>query len=639
MFQFTGTDTAALRPALQAGTLTVRLAGKLRMSVRTDDPAIVDTPSTFTSRGVRGPAVKPDVAAPGDTIASALTGSGNGTLVISGTSMASPHVAGIGALVRQAHPDWTVEEVKAAVMTTAGADVFSQDGQQGPIHAPNRVGAGRVDAKAALDNQVLAMVQDDPGQVSANFGVVEVSGPTTLTKTIRVLNKGPTAADYSASYEPITTIPGVSFRLSTGRVGVDPGDTERFTVTMRIDDPAALRKTADPTIEKVQLDVARQFLADASGRIVLTPQPGSSLGAGAPQVPGAGAPQVPGAGAPQIPVPLRVPVYAAPKPVAEITAADQVRFSEGDTRAVLDLSGRGVDQGSGDEAYRSVLSVLQLGTESPRLPECDGGRTVDCTPNETAKGGDLRHVGAASTAPLVRIQGRPQDAVLAFGLTTWGDWYNIGSNTIPFVDMDTTGDGVPDFETYVTKPAGSDVLVAVTTDLGAEGFPIVDAQPVNGQFGDVDSNVFDTNVIVLPVTLAALGIDPAAASAPITYTTGVSGFYTGPGETDGVIDATGPVLFDALTPGLWAQGGGDPALVYLARPGTALVVNRDGEAATEQRAEDLLVIHHHNASGDRAQVVDVRAPLQLPLTQLPVPPVPVLPAPAPPVRSSRRPAG
>ncbi|MDQ3989331.1 MAG: S8 family serine peptidase, partial [Actinomycetota bacterium] len=209
MFQFTGTDTAALRPALQAGTLTVRLAGVLRISVRTYDPAIVDTPSTFTSRGVRGPVVKPDVAAPGDTIASALTGSGNGTLVISGTSMASPHVAGIGALVHQTHPDWTVEEVKAAVMTTVGADVFSQDGQQGPIHAPNRVGAGRVDAKAALDNQVLAMVQDDPGQVSVNFGVVEVAGPTTLTKTIKVLNKGPTPARYSAAYEPITTIPGV----------------------------------------------------------------------------------------------------------------------------------------------------------------------------------------------------------------------------------------------------------------------------------------------------------------------------------------------------------------------------------------------------------------------------------------------
>ena len=605
MFQFTGTDTATLRPALQAGTLTVRLAGELRRSVRTYDPAIVDTPSTFTSRGVRGPAVKPDVAAPGDTIASALIGSGNGTLVISGTSMASPHVAGIAALVRQAHPDWSVEEVKAAVMTTAGADVFDQDGQQGPIHAPNRVGAGRVDAQAALDNQVLAMVQDDPGQVSANFGVVEASGPTTLTKTIKVLNKGGAPARYSATYQPITTIPGVSYQLSTGQVDVDPGDTERFTVTMRIDDPAALRKTADPTIEKVQLDVARQFLADASGRIVLTPQPGDS----------------------GVTVPLRIPVYAAPKPVADITAADQVRFTEGDTRAALNLGGRGVDQGSGDEAYRSVVSVLQLGTESPRLPECGGERVVDCTPNETAEGGDLRYVGAASTAPLTRLQGRPQDAVLAFGVAMWSDWYNIGSNTIPFVDMDTTGDGAPDFETYVTKPAGSDVLLAVTTDLGAEGFPIVDAQPVNGQFGDVDTNLFDTNVLVLPVTLAALRIDPTAASAPITYTTGVSGFYTGPGDTDGMIDITEPVLFDALSPGLSAQGGGDPALSYLARPGTALVVNRDGEAATEQRAEDLLVIHHHNASGDRTQVVDARAPLQLPLPPLPVPPVPVPPGP------------
>jgi subtilisin family serine protease len=139
--------------------------------VHTDDPRITDTPSEFSSRDVRGPALKPDVAAPGDTITSALTGSGSGVLVISGTSMAAPHVAGIGALVRQAHPDWSVAEVKAAVVNTAGADVYSRDGQQGPIVAPNRVGAGRVDAAAAVGNQVLAMVPDDPGQVSADFGV------------------------------------------------------------------------------------------------------------------------------------------------------------------------------------------------------------------------------------------------------------------------------------------------------------------------------------------------------------------------------------------------------------------------------------------------------------------------------------
>jgi len=605
-FQFTGSDTAALRPALEAGALTVRLAGELRTSVRTVAPSITDTPSTFTSRGVRAPAVKPDVAAPGDTIASALTGSGNGTLVISGTSMASPHVAGIGALLRQAHPDWTVEEVKAAVMNTAGAEVFSRDGQQGPLHAPNRVGAGRVDARAALDTQVLAMVQDDPGYVSATFGVVEVAGPTTLTKTIKVVNKGKGAVRYATGYQPITSIPGVSYQLSAAQVDLAPHGVTRFTVTMRIDDPAALRKTADPTIEKVQLDVARQFLADASGRIVLTPSSGAR-------------------------VPLRVPVYAAPKPVADIAAADQVRFRGLDTQATLPLSGRGLDQGTGDEAYRSVVSVLQLGAQSPPLPECTAVLVVDCTPNETAKGGDLRYVGAATTAPLVTAQGRPEDAVLAFGVAMWGDWYNVGSNTIPFVDYDTTGDGIPDFETYVTKPDGSDVLLAVTVDLTAEGFPTVDAQPVNGQFGDVDTNVFDTNVLVLPVTLAALGIDPAAPSAPITYTTGVGGYYTGPADTDGVIDSIGPVVFDAVRPGLSAQGNGEPALSYLARPGTELQVNRDAVAAIAQGADALLVIHHHNASGDRAQVVEVQAPRQLPPVELPELPAPPVPSAAPPL--------
>ncbi|MGH4020688.1 MAG: S8 family peptidase [Pseudonocardiaceae bacterium] len=615
-FQFTGSDTAALRPALEAGTLSVRLAGVLRTSVRTDAPLITDTPSTFTSRSVRSPAVKPDVAAPGDTIASALTGSGNGTLVISGTSMASPHVAGIGALVRQARPDWTVEEVKAAVMNTAGADVFSRDGQQGPIEAPNRVGSGRVDARSALGNQVLAMVEDDPGQVSANFGVVEVSEPTTLSKTIKVVNKGQGAASYGAAYQPITTIPGVSYELSTEEVSLGPREVARMTVTMRIDDPAALRKTADPTIEKTQLGAARQFLADASGRIVLTPQD-----------PGAGAPQNPGVGAPQDTVALRVPVYSAPKPVAAVATPDRLLFRGQENQAVLDVAGRGMDQGSGDAAYRSVLSVLQLQAQSPQLPACGDGRAVDCTPNETAKGGDIRYVGATSTAPLANRQGRPQDALLAFGMTTWGDWYNVGSNTLPFVDFDTTGDGLPDFETYVTKLPETDVLVATTVDLHVPGFPTVDQQPVNGQFGDVDTNVFDSNVIVLPVSLAALRIDPAAALAPVTYTAGVAGIYTGPGDTDGIVDTVGPVLFDAVRPGLWAQGDGDPALSYLARPGTALVVNRDPVAALLQQANDLLVLHHHNASGDRAQLVEIRAPGQItppvrldPPGPLPIPP-------------------
>lgn len=621
MFQFTGADTAALRPALQAGTLQVRLAGSLRTTVHTNYPGITDTLSAFTSRDVRAPAVKPDVTAPGDTIASALRGSGADPLVISGTSMASPHAAGIAALVRQAHPDWTVEETKAGVMNTADADIYQQEGQHGQIYGPNRVGAGRVEAAAAVRNQVLAMVQDDPGQVSVNFGVVQADAALTLSKTVKVENKGADTARYDLAYQPVTSTPGVDYELSTDSLEVAPGQVGRFTVTLRIDDPAQLRRTADPTIEKIQAGAARQFLADASGRVVLTP-----AGDGAANQ-----------------VPLRVPVYAAPKPVADISAAKQVQFSGGDERATLALSGRGLDQGSGDAAYRSLVSVLQLQAESAKLPECNQVYTVDCAPNQTARGGDIRYVGATSTAPLAIQQGRPADAVLAFGITTWGDWYNLGGNTIPFVDIDTTGDGKPDFEVLVTKPDGTDVLVASTVDLRVPEMPTVEMLPVNGQYGDVDTGVFDSNVVLLPVSLAALGIDPAAQTAPISYTAGMAGFYTGPADSDTIIDTAAPVQFDAVRPGLWTEGAGSPALSYLARPGEALVVHRD-PAATPLLPQDsqLLVLHPLNASGDRAQLVQVRAPGLLPIPPLPaagtvpvpgVPPVPGGAAPVPGVSS------
>ncbi|GGM44038.1 peptidase S8 [Longimycelium tulufanense] len=584
VFQFTATVTKELRPALSAGTLKIRLSGDLRASLQTWSPELTDTPSSFTSRGVHHKISKPDVSAPGDTIASALSGSGNRTLVISGTSMAAPHTTGVAALVRQAHPDWSPEEVKAAVMNTANADL--RTGPNGTVYGPNRVGSGRVDAKAALDNQVLAMVEDDPGAVSVSFGTVEVGGPTAITKTVKLVNKGVQAVEFGVGYQAATEIPGVRYEVSTSSVRLNPRGVARIKVTLKIDDPAALRKTMDPTMEPVQLNVARQFLSDASGRLTLSPKNGSTT-------------------------PLRVPVYAAPKPVADISTAEAVRFRPGEQQAVLNVRGRGLDQGEDSRAYRSLLSVFELQGISPRLPECSRKITTRCTVNETARGADLRYVGAASTAPLAKMQGRPERSVLAFGLATWSNWYNVGGNTIPFVDIDTNGDGRPDFETYVARPSGTDVLVAKTVDLNKPlpdgGFATAELRPVNNFFGDVDTNVFDTNVLVLPVSLKALGIDPNADSKRISWTVGVTGYYTAPGDKDGNIDAIStPMSFDPLKPGLWVQGGGDAALSYLAKAGTALVVNRDAEALRADRANKLLVLHHHNASGKRAQVV--RAP-------------------------------
>ncbi|MFF0145652.1 PA domain-containing protein [Amycolatopsis sulphurea] len=580
MFQFTGKATAAMRPGLAAGTLNVRLFGDGRTSLQTDDQSIVDTVSSSTSRGGRGPAVKPDVAAPGDTITSALRGSGNGRSVKTGTSMAAPHASGITALVRQAHPEWNVEEVKADVVGTAAHDV--SDGK-GHTYAPQRVGTGRIDAKAALDNQVLTYVQDDPGAVSVTFGTVEAAGPVTVSKTVKVVNKGVKPVEYSVGYEAVNSLPGVEYTVDKKSVKVGPRSAATVKVTLQIADPKALRKVMDPTMEATQSGSARQFVADASGRVAFTPKNGAT-------------------------VPLRVAVYSAPKPVSAITTPTGVRFNGDADQAVLNLGGKGIDQGDGAQRYRSLISMLELQAESPQLPECDTHVTSDCTLNRTAKGGDLRYVGAASTASLAKAQGEPEKATLAFGISTWSDFANLGSNTVPFVDIDTNGDGKPDFETYVTKSAGTDALFASTVSLTKPNNPRVDLQAINGQLGNVDTNVFDSNVMVLPVSIAALGIDPKAASHRISYTVGVNGFYTAPGVSDGLIDSVKtPLSFDALAPAYAVQGGGDAALTYVAKPGSALVVNRNKASVAGDKPMGLLALEHHNATGTRASVVRIES--------------------------------
>ena len=83
--------------------------------------------------------MKPDVAAPGDTISLGRHGHRATALTISGTSMASPVTAGVAALVRAAHPSWNAARVKAAVMNTAGHDVYTEPGEGSPV----RPGPGR----------------------------------------------------------------------------------------------------------------------------------------------------------------------------------------------------------------------------------------------------------------------------------------------------------------------------------------------------------------------------------------------------------------------------------------------------------------------------------------------------------------
>jgi hypothetical protein len=173
---------------------------------------------------------------------------------------------------------------------------------------------------------------------------------------------------------------------------------------------------------------------------------------------------------------------------------------------------------------------------------------------------------------------------------------------VPFVDVDVDGDDVPDFETFISRDTDTDLLEAWTVDL--DPVSLVDIQPVNQLYGDVDANVFDSNVIVLPVLLEALGIDPTSGSARISYFVGVDGFYEAP-DSD-LVDAIPAILsFDPVRPGLWAEGA-DPSLLFVGARGATLQIHRDAAALELDGSDSLLVLSFHNRSGERASVVRIR---------------------------------
>lgn len=155
----------------QAATSSLRAFLAARVGVRASlgaAQAVVqdgDLMAAFSSRG--GPArtlgiAKPDLTAPGvQILAGGTPASDNATsqvtgelfMAIQGTSMASPHVAGAAALLRQLRPTWTPAQIKSALMTTAKTDVRLEDGRT--PGSPFDRGSGRIDLKRAANAGLL----------------------------------------------------------------------------------------------------------------------------------------------------------------------------------------------------------------------------------------------------------------------------------------------------------------------------------------------------------------------------------------------------------------------------------------------------------------------------------------------------
>jgi serine protease AprX len=233
-----GTDalSAAVNAAAAAGLVVVVAAGNSGPSSCTiSSPAaaalaitvgaIVD-PSAggfyhawFSSRGpTLDGRVKPDVVAPGALITSAASGTTNGYSTKNGTSMASPFVAGVAALMLDASSSLTPAQVKSKLMSTAV--------DWGAAGADNDYGAGRVDAYAALQSAGAALTAPPTVPAHAAFAGSLASSSAThdyrvtvtdIARPLAVTLLGPAATGAPVSDLRITVVDpgGTTVRTST----------------------------------------------------------------------------------------------------------------------------------------------------------------------------------------------------------------------------------------------------------------------------------------------------------------------------------------------------------------------------------------------------------------------------------------
>ncbi len=192
-----------------------------------DPPA--DTIADFSSRGPRGfdSKLKPEITAPGVAIFAADMGTGDAGVSKGGTSMAAPHIAGVAALIKEAHPGWDPVHVKSAMMNTA-VDLADAHSAQIPLQ-----GAGRVDALEAVDTCIVAYA--DPKLVSLSWGVIELTADYSDTQSITLVNfcgmdiTTEVDAYFTSDDTGATLTPSVDF------VTIPANNATSFDVTLELD--------------------------------------------------------------------------------------------------------------------------------------------------------------------------------------------------------------------------------------------------------------------------------------------------------------------------------------------------------------------------------------------------------------------
>ncbi|MGD6831953.1 S8 family serine peptidase [Sutcliffiella halmapala] len=180
-----------------------------------------DDIASFSSRGpvTHNWEIKPDVVAPGVAIDSTIP---NGYLALQGTSMAAPHVAGASALLKQAHPDWSPSQIKAALMNTT-KPLEKEDGTQ---YSVLEQGTGRIQLEEAMNTNSLIY----PGTL--NFGMFEKKD-TRTEKVIEIQVENVSDRDIKYTFTPPKASKGIQWKVPISFT-LKPNEKKKTTITLDI---------------------------------------------------------------------------------------------------------------------------------------------------------------------------------------------------------------------------------------------------------------------------------------------------------------------------------------------------------------------------------------------------------------------
>jgi subtilisin family serine protease len=210
-----------------------------------DDPS--GALSYFSSQGPlpRSGAMKPDLTGPGSDVTAARSADspGEGAYVaLSGTSMATPHVAGAAAILKDRHPEYTAAQLKAALVST------TVDGE----YTPYQGGTGVIDVDAALEAPVIASGSGDFGML------VWGEEPTLVERTVEYTNR--TDAEF------VVTLDATLFDTTPGSGGEGPGplsvDVPFEAFAMDADSltiPAGETRSVTMTVDPAQVPAGTQL--------------------------------------------------------------------------------------------------------------------------------------------------------------------------------------------------------------------------------------------------------------------------------------------------------------------------------------------------------------------------------------------